>query len=101
MSSGVVFDGVFVSLDIDPTVGVVFALFAGAVKSVAFDCSTTRALFDVNAFGGHIGSDVIVDDLIAVTLVLFAVGPVVELLQQELIPYLLPFNGYRLTAWPM
>lgn len=81
MRTGVVFDRVFVSLDVHMTVGIVFAFFAGAVESIAFDCSTTRALFDVNAFRGHIRTNFIVQHLVVVTFILFAVGPVVELLE--------------------
>ena len=60
MRSSVVFDGILVSLDIDPTVCIVLSLLTGAVESVAFDGSTTRAFLNVDAFGGNIGTDFIV-----------------------------------------
>ena len=79
MSPNIVFNGIVITLAVDPTVGEMFPFHTLPIECITFDKTTTRALFDVNAFGGDIGSDLVVDDMIPIALILFAVRPVVQL----------------------
>ena len=77
----IVFDGIALSLNINPGIGVILAGHTGAVEHVILDYTTTRALFDVNLLCGHIWTDSVVQYLVSVTFVWLTALPVAHLLE--------------------
>jgi hypothetical protein len=79
MISDIIFDGIVLALDIHPTVGIVLTTHTRAVKVVAFNESTTGALFDVDLLRRHFRPNRIVEDLIPIAEVWFVVNPMTNL----------------------